>query len=217
MRSSDAYKNKAARSQPSQDRGKERVRLILASALTLFKEQGPERVTTNDIAAQAGIPIGSLYRYYPNKNSILVALTELYVEDIIRIFEQVAKHPRLQYLSWDEVLLLLIDGWVSYSRLNGPFEFLYIERVNPAVRLQTKTTWGTFVLAFNAVLTRHCARLTPRELAICFHFCVAAVELGVNHERRATIGQRAHHDAIRVVASYLATVCAPHRHLRREP
>jgi AcrR family transcriptional regulator len=212
MYNPDKYKNKAVRSKPSQNRGKERVRIILAAALELFKEKGIEEATTNEIARRARIPIGSLYRYYPNKDSIIAALTELYVDDLSRIFREVAHNPLLPYLSWDETLLLLVDGWINYSRLNGPFSFLYTERANPRLHEQNRATWTRFIEAFNKVLTARCPCLTVRELSIGFNLSLAAVELGVSDRWRSAAGYDAHHEAVGIVASYLTGACTTHKH-----
>lgn len=202
----DKYKNKASRSQPSQARGKERVRQILAAALELFKERGLDEVTTNDIADRARVPIGSLYRYFPNKDSILVALTELYVDDVSKIFAGIGKHPLLKYLSWEEVLLLMVDGWVNYSRLSGPFTFLYVELGNPRLRDQTSESWQKLSAAFGAVLKKRCPGLTVRQMVVCFSLCGTAASMG-SGDYNSRAGQDLHHDAVRGIAAYMEQVC----------
>lgn len=209
----DKYTHKAARRQPTQARGKERVRVILAAALELFKERGIEEATTNEIAERARIPIGSLYRYYPNKDTIIVALTELVVEDLSAIFAQIGKHPLLKYLSWDEVLLLLADAWVNYSRLNGPFGFLYAERANPRLAQLASHAWARFLDAFNEVLQKRCPEVTQRELTIVFSLTLAAVQMGIDEpseERQKAVP--VHHEAVGAVASYMLAACNRHEH-----
>ena len=49
---------------------------ILEGAARVFAEQGFAAGTTNRIAERAGVSVGSLYEYFPNKESILVALVE---------------------------------------------------------------------------------------------------------------------------------------------
>ena len=208
----DKFKNKAARTKPSQARGKERVRLILAAALQLLQERGLDDVTTNDIAERARIPIGSLYRYYPNKDSIIIALTDLYVEDIARIFDQVGQNPILPTLSWEEVLVLLVDGWVNYSRLNGPFALLYAERANPRLRKENSQTWERFYTSFGAVINRRCPSITERQTLICFNFCLAAAEMGISDDQRAQGGEDMYLEALSVIADYMEKCCLPHNH-----
>lgn len=208
----DPDKYKATRTTPSQARGKERVRVILAASLDLFREQGFEEVTTNDIAERAGIPIGSLYRYFPNKDAIITALTELYIGDISRIFAEIGEHPFLNHLSWDEVLILLIDSWVNYSNLNGPFAFLYAEKANPRLNALHRAQWQKFVSAFIDVLKKHCPEMTDREGLVCFNLASAAVEMGVSKEYQAIPGPPFHHEISSAIAGYMIKSCARHAH-----
>ncbi|HSW99216.1 MAG TPA: TetR/AcrR family transcriptional regulator [Candidatus Saccharimonadales bacterium] len=213
----DKFRNKAARRQPSQARGKERVRVILAAALALFKESGVAEVTTNDIAERARIPIGSLYRYYPNKDTIIIALTELVVDDLSQIFTDIGNHPLLEHLSWDEVLLLLADAWVNYVRLNGPFEFLYSAKANPRLGALSRPIWVRFVASFTAVLQKRCPEITARELAVCFNLTLAAVEMDVTGHYRELPGTPIHHEAVGAIASYMLAACKRHQHSRPSP
>lgn len=209
MYSADKYKNKAVRAHPNQARGKERVRVILSAALDLFKEYGVEQVTTNDIAERAQVPIGSLYRYYPNKDSIISALVALYVDDVSAIFKNIGKHPMLKYLSWDEVLILMVDGWVSYSRLNGPFTFFYAVWANPRLYEQSKSDRKRLVAAFAAVIKKRCPSVQERQVLVCFSLCMAAVRMGSNEDSRQIAGDDAFHEAVSAVAAYMLRVCGP--------
>jgi AcrR family transcriptional regulator len=68
--------------QPLQARAVERVDRILEAARTLIAETGSEPMRMSDIAARAGIPIGSLYQYFPDKAAILRRLAELVMERV---------------------------------------------------------------------------------------------------------------------------------------
>jgi len=70
-----------ARKKPLQERSKQTVGAILAAAAHVFAERGYANTTTNHIAEQAGVSIGSLYQYFPSKDAILVALAEQHVEN----------------------------------------------------------------------------------------------------------------------------------------
>jgi AcrR family transcriptional regulator len=68
------------RKRPSQARSKATVAAILVAAAQVFRRQGYAGATTDRIAERAGVSVGSLYQYFPNKDAILVALTERHVD-----------------------------------------------------------------------------------------------------------------------------------------
>jgi AcrR family transcriptional regulator len=68
------------RATPQQSRGQERVNLILEVAEDLLLSKGYEALSTNAIAAEAGISIGSLYHFFEDKVAILEALIARYNE-----------------------------------------------------------------------------------------------------------------------------------------
>ena len=68
------------RKQPRQERSRATVDAIVEAAARVFAEGGYAGGSTNRIAEQAGVAIGSLYEYFPNKASILVAVAERHLE-----------------------------------------------------------------------------------------------------------------------------------------
>jgi AcrR family transcriptional regulator len=69
------------RNVPLQARSRERVRRILDAADELLAEEGASAFTTNQIARHAGVPVGSVYRYFPDKERIVEALALRYWSD----------------------------------------------------------------------------------------------------------------------------------------
>lgn len=64
------------RKMPSQARSRERYERMLASAAALLEEEGYDRLKTVTIAERAGVPVGSVYQFFPNKHAILTVLVE---------------------------------------------------------------------------------------------------------------------------------------------
>ncbi len=64
------------RSKPTRAKGEETAARILEATGLLLETRGYDALTTNRIAEAAGINIATLYKYYPNKQSILVAMTK---------------------------------------------------------------------------------------------------------------------------------------------
>jgi AcrR family transcriptional regulator len=77
---STATRRYEPRKTPVQPRAAETRDRILAAAAHVFGEHGYSAGTTNRIAEAAGVSIGSLYQYFPNKDAILVALVRNHVE-----------------------------------------------------------------------------------------------------------------------------------------
>lgn len=61
---------------PTQARAKDTVEVILTAADRVFSRVGVRAATTRDIAAVAGVSIGTLYRYFPSKDALFVALIQ---------------------------------------------------------------------------------------------------------------------------------------------
>ncbi len=69
-----------ARRTPVQDRSRTTVAIILEAAAQGFSAHG-YAATTNQIAARAGVSIGTLYQYFADKDALLVSLAERHVEE----------------------------------------------------------------------------------------------------------------------------------------
>jgi AcrR family transcriptional regulator len=75
------------RKSPKRDLSKSIFDSILLAAARILPVQGFARSTTNKIAEAAGVSIGSLYQYFPNKESLVAALIERHVDRHVKIVE----------------------------------------------------------------------------------------------------------------------------------
>ena len=64
----------SSRKQPRQTRSTELVRAVLDAAVQVLASEGAQRFTTARVAERAGVSVGSLYQYFPNKAAILFRL-----------------------------------------------------------------------------------------------------------------------------------------------
>lgn len=79
------------RRHPSQARARRTYDSVLAAAVALIEREGVERATTRRIALAAGVSIGAVYEYFPNKESIVLHLGTNWLRRIRDIVE--ALHP----------------------------------------------------------------------------------------------------------------------------
>lgn len=79
------------RKAPRQERSKKTCDAILKAAADILARDGQAGLNTNHVARRAGVSIGSLYQYYPNKQSIIVALISTRRAALLDEMEQAAK------------------------------------------------------------------------------------------------------------------------------
>ena len=98
-----------ARRAPVQQRSAVRVERMLDAAAALLDELGPEAVSTSGIAARAGVSVGSLYQFFPDKQAVVQSLAR-------RSFERFcARLDTITSADWREVVDEVIDLYVSFS------------------------------------------------------------------------------------------------------
>jgi len=74
---------------PTQARAKKRFERILDAARALIEESGSDHMKMSDVAADAGVPIGSVYQYFPDKSAIIITLAERIMDQVRRGLTQV--------------------------------------------------------------------------------------------------------------------------------
>src|SRR5476649_2387805 len=76
---------------PKRQRGRIRVAAIMDAAAALFAEKGYDAATMTEIAAHSGTAIGSLYRFFPNKEALADSLLLRYAQHVLGGFEELAE------------------------------------------------------------------------------------------------------------------------------
>ncbi|HEX7667195.1 MAG TPA: TetR/AcrR family transcriptional regulator [Polyangiaceae bacterium] len=88
----------SARKRPSQARSTEIVETILEAALRVLNRDGSAKLTTVRVAEEAGVSVGSLYQYFPNKVALLFRLQADEWQDTWQLVEEIlsdeAQSPR---------------------------------------------------------------------------------------------------------------------------
>jgi AcrR family transcriptional regulator len=110
---------------PQQARSQVRFDAILDMAGNLFEEKGFEATSTNEIAQRAGISIGSLYQYFDNKEAIVEALTERYVEALRGITDHVMAAD-VQSLPASDAVDRLLDPILQFHAAHPAFRALWL-------------------------------------------------------------------------------------------
>jgi AcrR family transcriptional regulator len=141
------------RKSPTQERSRQTVDVIIEAATQVFERHGYAAGTTNRIAERAGVSIGSLYQYFPNKDAILAVLLERHLAEADEIFGKVTQHVVESPHDFDGVLRDFIEAMVQLHAGNPRLLHVLLEeaprppRVRQALtRVQQKLMGGVELL-----------------------------------------------------------------------
>jgi AcrR family transcriptional regulator len=201
-------KNANPRKRPSQARAKATVEAILTAAAQVLIAQGYEGATTARIAERAGVSIGSLYQYFPNKEALVAALIEHHAEEIVAVLEQALGDP--EPASLEAGIRAFMRAGISAHRLDPKLHKILNEQVPRVGHLaKVMDTSRRVTEAIEAFLRRHRAEVKPKRdpaiAALVVETAVEALAHKVVIERRDLLKDNVmEREAVSLVVNYLA-------------
>lgn len=99
------------RKQASQARSRATVDALVEATARILVRESFDRASTNRIAAEAGVSIGSLYQYFPSKEALVAAVIDRHQQELMRVvtgsLEEVVKWSlRRGPHRWDSIDVL---------------------------------------------------------------------------------------------------------------
>ena len=122
---------------PTQRRSQERLERIARAAGELCAEVGADAVTMEAISARAETSIGSLYQFFPNKDALLHAVAERYVDDLLALLDasDAADAGDVAGLPLETLVDALLEPFVAFHRAHpGYFAILFAPQGGEALR-----------------------------------------------------------------------------------
>ena len=102
------------RKQPVQQRSAKRVEQMLEACAALIDELGYDGVTTTLIAERAGVAVGSLYQFFPDKRAVVQALTKRHLDHFTEQIGERLDWANLEH--WWDGVEEIIDIYVEMYR-----------------------------------------------------------------------------------------------------
>jgi len=153
---------------PRQERGQRRVESILNAAAELIAEEGVASVTMHRVARRSGTTTGSMYHFFPDRDTLLGCLAERHAGELRTLmFEIEQDASSWSKLSTDEAVDRLLAPFLEYSERHPD--------LLPLTRLARGTTWGAdrdaklgplVVRLTRAVAESRCPDASPAELTL---------------------------------------------------
>src|SRR5258708_4961574 len=124
MHSNKAIRKMRGAITPQRSHGKARVAAVLEAGAAVIAEKGYDAATMAEIAARAKAPIGSLYRFFPNKEILAGALVQRYAVLINEAFDAIdnqVKAASLEIIA-DGILDFMINRRNEAKAMSGLLE-----------------------------------------------------------------------------------------------
>lgn len=190
------------RREPKQQRSRQTVDDVLEAVQLVVKRHGSRAITTNRIADAAGVSVGSLYQYFPDKRAIFTALHDRHVDDVRQVIEQTTVACASEPL--EEFTRELVHGLVN---VHGDIADLH-EVVSSAVPESALGFRNALHDTFGRALSRadqHRYSLDEKErMLFVLPRMVESLVHGAAHQARAALSRDgATSEAIRTVLVYV--------------
>ena len=162
------------RRRPSQERSRNRVERILDATAKLLGDTPVDKITTAAIAETAGVPIGSVYQYFPNKLAVLAELARRVMEQVdLKTASLIAEDFGI--LPWDQAIDRAIDATMEgFAEQPGYLQLLLSIRPTPEFRAITDESNERVaaMLAFHPALQ---AVIPPERIQLVTRAAIQAV------------------------------------------
>jgi len=197
-----ASERASTRREPKQRRSRQTVDAVLDAVPRVLRRHGAEAITTNRVAEAAGVSIGSLYQYFPDKHAIFMALHERHVDGVRHVIERTITD--CASASLEEFTRELVEGLANVHTQDAELHELVSVAVPESAGGFKRALHATFEQVISpSKQDRYAADETARMLFVLPHMVEALVH-GVAHQNRAVISRNAAKDeAIRTVLVYL--------------
>jgi AcrR family transcriptional regulator len=111
---------------PRQARSRQKLTLVLTAADRLLVEEGTDALTTTRVAAAAGVSVGTLYQYLPDRDAIVDALADLYLSRLETLMDSFVARAASE--TWPDPVALLVDAFADLYRSEPGFRALWFGR-----------------------------------------------------------------------------------------
>jgi len=165
----------APRKQPTQARSKTMVESILRATARILIREGYAALTTNAVAEEAGASVGSLYQYFPSKESLVAALLARHVEETLGPLRRAL--PALSRLRVEQAVPRFVELMIAAHQLDPALHRVFVEQL-PRIGDFAQIDAGikeTQQLV-RAYLAAHTSELTPDDHELSAFMLVHSVE-----------------------------------------
>ena len=164
----------------SQKRSKAMVETLLDATARVLVRDGYDRASTNRIAEKAGVSVGSLYQYFPNKEALVAALVARHNRELIELVREAVKE--VASLDLATALRELVRAAVDAHLVDPALHRIFAEQVPRMGQLaKIEALQGQAFQLMRSYLEERRSQISVRDLDAATKICVTTVE-ALTHE-----------------------------------
>jgi AcrR family transcriptional regulator len=164
----------APRKMPLQARSRATVDAILAATARLLVKQGFDRTSTNQVAEAAGVSIGSLYQYFPSKESLVAALLDQHHDEMRAVL--VSELERVRQAPVADAVRAVIEAMLRAHAVDPALHRVLMEQVPKTGRPGRRDFDRQILMVIKAYLHDRRAELDIADVELSAFLVVVTVE-----------------------------------------
>ena len=163
------------RKQASQERSRATVDALIEATARLLVREGFDKASTNRIAEEAGVSIGSLYQYYPSKEALVAAVIDRHNRELMQLVRGAL--AKVAALPIEQAVRKIVAVAIDAHRLDPRLHRVLAEQIPRTGRLEKIETFNReYYGLFRDYLERHRDKLRAVDLGLAAFVCVTSIE-----------------------------------------
>ncbi|MEZ2127942.1 MULTISPECIES: TetR/AcrR family transcriptional regulator [unclassified Sinorhizobium] len=192
------------RKEPRQARSRATVETIVQAGARILSDQGWAGFTTNKVADLAGVSIGSLYQYFPDKLSLVDAIRRRHLEDCLAVMQR----SQTEGLSPEQFVASLVRDMIAAHSICPGLHRVLLDEAPSSDDYRNPNS--EFEIEYLAYYARAVATYRKRQPNAADHLAALVISDAIdgvihNAARRGRLGDPAlQNELIRLVSPYLS-------------
>jgi|SRR3954470_12929346 AcrR family transcriptional regulator len=167
------------RKQASQERSRATVDALIEATARILVKEGFDKASTNRIAQGAGVSVGSLYQYYPNKEALVAAVIDRHNRRLMEVVRGALAKVGARPL--EQAVRTLVAVAIDAHRLEPKLHRVLAEQIPRTGRLEQVEGFSReYYALFRDFLESHKRELRTVDLGLAAFVCVTTIE-GLTH------------------------------------
>jgi AcrR family transcriptional regulator len=159
----------------SQERSRATVDALIEATARLLVREGFDKASTNRIAQEAGVSVGSLYQYYPSKEALVAAVIDRHNQELMEVVR--AALAEVAALPVEKAVRKLVAVAIDAHRIAPKLHRVLAEQIPRTGRLEKVATFNReYYALFKAYLEDHRGELRAVDLELAAFVCVTSIE-----------------------------------------